>query len=173
MHQGLLRYTYRGHSAEVADVTVSYCNQMIASGSVDKSIRLVHHYCYEYPVHSSIKFFQVHFVLKIYHFLIRHFLRSAEKIQFFILRQETSQAASSSVYLAGSFRFFLPEGQTHKFALCTACLAEECNNIPYPGLSFYHTPFGWYWILVFGVLDGILDFSPAENILWNKGDSAI
>ncbi|KIH58511.1 hypothetical protein ANCDUO_11283 [Ancylostoma duodenale] len=39
VHQGLLRYTYRGHSAEVADVTVSYCNQMIASGSVDKSIR--------------------------------------------------------------------------------------------------------------------------------------
>ncbi|KAK6012106.1 WD domain, G-beta repeat protein, partial [Ostertagia ostertagi] len=40
VHQGLLRFTYRGHSAEVADVSVSYCNQMIASGSVDKSIRV-------------------------------------------------------------------------------------------------------------------------------------
>ncbi|ETN81054.1 WD domain, G-beta repeat protein [Necator americanus] len=43
VHLGLLRYTYRGHSAEVADVTVSPCNQMIASGSVDKSIRLSQH----------------------------------------------------------------------------------------------------------------------------------
>ncbi|KJH51587.1 Bromodomain protein [Dictyocaulus viviparus] len=40
VNRGLLRFTYRGHSAEVADLTVSYCNQMIASGSVDKSIRV-------------------------------------------------------------------------------------------------------------------------------------
>uniref|UniRef100_A0A8R1Z390 Bromo domain-containing protein n=1 Tax=Pristionchus pacificus TaxID=54126 RepID=A0A8R1Z390_PRIPA len=37
---GLLKFTYRGHASEIADITVSHCNQLVASASTDKVVRV-------------------------------------------------------------------------------------------------------------------------------------
>ncbi|MFH4980022.1 hypothetical protein AB6A40_006731 [Gnathostoma spinigerum] len=37
---GLIRFTFRGHNAEISDMTVSHDNSLLATGSVDKSVRV-------------------------------------------------------------------------------------------------------------------------------------
>lgn len=39
-HTGMLRFTFRGYSAEVADVAISHDNTVLGSGSVDSYLRL-------------------------------------------------------------------------------------------------------------------------------------
>ncbi|GMT28914.1 hypothetical protein PFISCL1PPCAC_20211, partial [Pristionchus fissidentatus] len=38
--RAILKFTYRGHSNEIADLAVSHCNQLVASGSNDKTTRV-------------------------------------------------------------------------------------------------------------------------------------
>lgn len=36
---GMLRYTFRGHQGEIADISINYENSALASGSTDKTVR--------------------------------------------------------------------------------------------------------------------------------------
>jgi WD40 repeat protein len=38
---GTLRYTFRGHHAEITDLTISFENTILASASIDKTVRYV------------------------------------------------------------------------------------------------------------------------------------